>query len=146
MRKGVSWHYTYITWLPERHTKIPAPWWHESPSALCHPMPKTEGDITRQGFRVTKGRIFWYSRQRIHLIYVMWHFQIKTVNKWNTLYFDSSFRLKIPLLYLLCYATASLDLKPDLISMQKIYTTQWYNCLLCDITVSGGWYNCFRLD
>ena len=33
---------------------------HESPGALCHPMPKASGDITRQGFRVTLGLIFWY--------------------------------------------------------------------------------------
>ena len=49
------------------------------------------------------------------------------------------FRFKILLLYLLCLAMASLDLKPDLISMQNIYTKGWHNRLLCDITVSGGY-------
>ena len=44
---------------------------HESPCALCHPMPKVEGDITRQGFRETEGLIFLYSRPRRHVIYVM---------------------------------------------------------------------------
>ena len=46
----------------------------ESPGGLCHPMPKAEGDVTHQGFRVTEGLIFWYSRTRRHVIYVMWHF------------------------------------------------------------------------
>ena len=53
---------------------------------------------------------------------------------------------KIPLLYLLCLATTTLDLEPDLINMQNKYTRGWYNCFLCDITVSGGWYNCFLRD
>ena len=64
----------------------------------------------------------------------------------NTLLPDSSFRFKIPLLYLLCLATASLDLEPDLISMEKIYARGWYNFILCDITVSDGRHNCFRCD
>ena len=51
---------------------------------------------------------------------------------------------KHPLLCLLCLATV--DLEPDLISMQNKYTRGWYNCILCDITVSGGWHNCFRRD
>ena len=51
---------------------------------------------------------------------------------------------KYPLLCLLCLATVTLDLEPDLISMQNKYTRGWYNCILCDITVSGGWHNCFR--
>ena len=29
------------------------------------------GDITGKGFRVNKGLIFWYSRPRRHVIYVM---------------------------------------------------------------------------
>ena len=41
---------------------------------------------------------------------------------------------------------ATLDLEPELISMQNKYTRGWYNCILCDITVSGGWHNCFRRD
>ena len=64
----------YITWLRGWHTRISAPRWHESPGALCHPMPKASGDVTRQGFRVAEGLIFWYSRPRRHVIYVMWHF------------------------------------------------------------------------
>ena len=42
------------------YTRISAPRWHESPGALCHPLPSASGDITRQGFRVTLGLIFWY--------------------------------------------------------------------------------------
>ena len=38
---------------------------------LCHPMPKAEGDITCQGLSVIEGQIFWYSRPRRHVIYVM---------------------------------------------------------------------------
>ena len=34
--------------------------------------------ITIQGFRVTEGQIFWYSRPRKHEIYTMWHIKIKT--------------------------------------------------------------------
>ena len=34
--------------------------------------------ITSQGFRVTEGQIFWYSRLRKHEIYTMWHIKIKT--------------------------------------------------------------------
>ena len=44
-------HYTYITWRRGWHTWISAPRWHESPGALCHPMPKAEGNISSQGFR-----------------------------------------------------------------------------------------------
>ena len=68
-------HYTYIRWLQGWHTRISTPRWHESPGALCHPMSTAEGDITRQGFRVTEGLIFWYSRPRRHMIYVMWHYR-----------------------------------------------------------------------
>ena len=53
--------------------------------------------------------------------------------KWNTLDVDYSCRFQIPLLSLLCSATASLDLEPDLISMQNKYTRGWHNCILCDI-------------
>ena len=42
--------------------------------------------------------------------------------KWNTLLLDSSFRFKIPPLYLLCLTTTTLDLEPDLINMQNKYT------------------------
>ena len=52
--------------------------WHKSPGALCHSLPSAEGDIKRQGFCVTEGLIFWYSRLRRHVIYFMWHFKIKT--------------------------------------------------------------------
>ena len=45
---------------------------------------------------------------------------------------------KIPLLCLLSLATVSLDIEPDLISMQKKYTREWNNCLLWDITASAG--------
>ena len=48
------------------------------------------------------------------------------------------------LLCLHCLAMATLDLEPDLISMKNKYTRGWYNWILCDITVSGGWHNCFR--
>ena len=137
-------YYTYITWLWGRHTRISTPRWHESPCAFCHPMPKAEGDITRQGFHVTEVAIFWYSRPRRHVIYIMGHFKIKK---------DHLFRFKIPLVCLLCFATATVDLEPDLISMQNKYTRGWYNCFLFDITVSGGditvsggWYNCFLHD
>ena len=37
------------------------------PSGLINP----EGDITRLGFRVTSGLIFWYSRPRKYVIYGM---------------------------------------------------------------------------
>ena len=128
-------YYTYITWLRGRHTRILAPRWQESPGALWCLMPKAEGDRMRQGFHV----IFWYSRPRRRVIYVMWHFIIiQSQIKWNTLLLDSSLRFKIPLLYLLCLATSSLDLESDLISMQNMF-------LLCDTTVSGGWHNCIRL-
>ena len=139
----IIWHYTYITWLRGWHTKISAPRWHESPGVFCHQMPKAEGDITRQGFRVTEGLIFWYSRQRRHVIYVMWHLKKTIQIKWNTLLVGSLFRSIIPLLCLLCLATATLDFEPDLISMQNKNTRGWFNCYLCDITVSGGWHNCF---
>ena len=43
----------------------------ESPGMLCHPIPKAEGDITHQGFCVIEGLIFWYSRPRRLVIYVM---------------------------------------------------------------------------
>ena len=45
---------------PLEHTRISAPRWHESPGALCHPMPKAEGDITRQGLNFVSSR-GWYS-------------------------------------------------------------------------------------
>ena len=60
-------------------------------------------------------------------------------NKMDTLLVDSSFRSSV------CLAMA-LNLEPDLINMQNKYTRGWYNCLLCDITVSGGWYKCFLHD
>ena len=91
-------------------------------------------DITRQGFRVTSGLIFWYSLPRRHVIYVMLHFLIKRSElKWNTLLVYSLFRFIIPLLCLLCLATATLDLETNLIGMQNKYTRGWY-----DIAVSGG--------
>lgn len=40
-------------------------------------------DITRQGFWIIEGQIFWYSRRIIHVIYmyVIWHFKTKTQAK-----------------------------------------------------------------
>ena len=64
---------TYQNISPEVRRKP----WHilspdaESPGTLCHPIPKAEGDITRQDFRVIEGLIFWYSRPRRPVIYVM---------------------------------------------------------------------------
>ena len=59
-------------------------------------------------------------KQQLPSAYI--HFKIKTKSKqWNTLLRDSSFRFKIPLLCLLCLATVSLDLEPELTSMQNIY-------------------------
>ena len=75
-------------------------------------------------------------------IYVMWHFKIKIQS--NTMEHTAPrflFRFKIIHFCLFYSRTASLDLEPYLINKQNKYTRGWYNCLLCDITVSGGWYN-----
>ena len=40
-------YYTYITWLRGLHTRISAPRWHESPGALCHPMPKDTSSMSQ---------------------------------------------------------------------------------------------------
>ena len=82
-------------------------------------------------FRVTdrEGLIFWFNRPRRHMIYVIWHFNLTNQIKLNTLLVNLLNRFKIPFLCLLCFATASLYLEPDLISMQNKYTR-------CNITVS----------
>ena len=48
-----------------RISGISASRWHESPVALCHPLPSASGDITRplpsaRAFVSSRGLIFWY--------------------------------------------------------------------------------------
>ena len=75
-----------------------------------------------------------------------WHYTYVKSNKmeYTARRFFISFYKSTHLL--LCLATATLDVEPDLISIQTKYTRGWCNCILCDITVSGGWYNCFWCD
>ena len=118
-----SQHYTLITWLRG---------WHNAPRLLCH----LGADILVQ---YVAREDMWYMLCDI--------FKSKQSQiRWNTRLVDTLFQFKIRLLCLLRLATASLDLQPDLISMQNKYTRGWYNCLLSDITVIGGWYHCFRRD
>ena len=97
----------------------------------CHPMPKTEGDIMRQGFRVTEGLIFWYSHPRRHVIYVMWHFKIKTKSnkmEYTARMFFISFYNSAPLFTLL--SNDDVDLEPDLIDMQNCMNICILQCLI----------------
>ena len=60
--KNVTYNVTYIKCLLGRlyQNISPSMTRNLSPGVLCHPLPSASGDITRQGFRVTSGLIFWY--------------------------------------------------------------------------------------
>ena len=140
-----SQHYTYITWIRGRHTRISSPEVTQKPRRVMSPDAEGRGWHNATGLSCHRGADIpdimvdmWYI-----YIYVMWHFKIKIQsNKMEHTAPRFLFRFKILYLCLLCLRTASLDLEPYLISnMQNKYTRGWYNCLLCDITVSGGWYN-----
>lgn len=60
VKESISRLYS-IEWLPGQHTRIFAPRWHQSPNALCHPMPKAGGELTCQSYHVINGVIFCYS-------------------------------------------------------------------------------------
>ena len=68
--KNVTLHISHVFY--GNYTRISAPPWHESPGVLCHFLLSALGGITRQGYRVISGQIFWYvTLEASWYIYIM---------------------------------------------------------------------------